>query len=165
MEGFRQITFGYVEGARSCSELTKARTFIAEQDQLPCGFSWTPDGNCRETETSLVPVCHAPRQPLQNRPSGHLWGWATSRSTEENLDGQHQRVHIPARAGTVDNGLLQKRLEKDFCWIIRHTSLRPPLCSPPPHPGRPSQSKVWTELNEKQLRSNPPLFLHNFKLL
>ena len=30
------------------------------------------------------------------------------------LDGQHQRVDIPARAKTAHDGLLQKRLEEDL---------------------------------------------------
>ena len=31
------------------------------------------------------------------------------------LDGQHQRVYIPAHAGIAHKGLLQKRLEEDLC--------------------------------------------------
>ena len=45
--------------------------------------------------------------------SGHLGGWATPWSAEKMLDGQHQRVNIPANARTAHKGLLQKRLEKD----------------------------------------------------
>ena len=60
----------------------------------------------------MVRACHTPRQPLQNHPSGHLGGWATPWSAEEMLDGQHQRVDIPAHAGTAHKGLLQKRLEE-----------------------------------------------------
>ena len=33
---------------------------------------------------------------------------------EKVLDGQYQRVDIPAHARTAPKGLLQKRLEKDF---------------------------------------------------
>ena len=58
---------------------------------------------------------HASRQPLQNRPSGHIGGRATSWSAEEMLDGQYQRVDIPAHARTARKGLLQKRLEEDLC--------------------------------------------------
>ena len=36
-------------------------------------------------------------------------------SLEEMLDGQHQRVDIPAHARTAHKGLLQKRLEEDLC--------------------------------------------------
>ena len=36
------------------------------------------------------------------------------------LDGQHQRVDIPANARIAHKGLLQKRLEEDLCWIICH---------------------------------------------
>ena len=34
---------------------------------------------------------------------------------EETLDGQHQRVDIPARARAAHKALLQKRLEEDLC--------------------------------------------------
>ena len=56
-----------------------------------------------------------PRQRLENRPSGHLGGQAMPWSAEEILDGQHQRVDVPARARTVHNGLLQERLAEDLC--------------------------------------------------
>ena len=46
----------------------------------------------------MVRTCHTPRQPLQNHPSGRLGGWATPWSAGEMLDGQHQRVEIPAPA-------------------------------------------------------------------
>ena len=87
----------------------------AEQDQLPC---WsTRDVNCQEMETCMVRACHTPRQPLQNHPSVHLGGWATPWSAEEVLDGQHQRVDIPALARTAHKSLLilQNRLEEDLC--------------------------------------------------
>ena len=45
-------------------------------------------------------------------------------SAEEMLDGQRQRVDIPAHARAAHKGLLQKRLEEDLCLIILH----------PPHP-------------------------------
>ena len=32
----------------------------AEQDQLPCGSTGTSTGNCQETETCMVWVCHTP---------------------------------------------------------------------------------------------------------
>ena len=74
--------------------LAPSKRLGAEQDQLPCGS--TGSGNCQETETCMVWACHTPQQPLQNHPSGHLGGWATLRSAEEMLNGQHQRVNIPA---------------------------------------------------------------------
>ena len=40
--------------------------------------------------------------------------WAMPRSVEEMLNGQRQRVDVPAPAGTAYNGLPQKRLEEDF---------------------------------------------------
>ena len=30
----------------------------------------------------------------------------------------NQRVDVPAHVRTADNGLPQKRLEKDLCWIV-----------------------------------------------
>ena len=51
----------------------------------------------------------------KNHPSGHLGGWSTPWLAEEMLDGQHQRVDIPADATTAHKGLLQKRLEEDLC--------------------------------------------------
>ena len=72
--------------------------------------------NCQETETCMVRACHTPRQPLQNHPSEEYLGeWATPWTAEEMLDGQHQRVDIPAPARTAHDGLLQKRLEEDLC--------------------------------------------------
>ena len=80
----------------------------------------TSSGNCQETETSMVWACLAPRQPLQNHPSGHLGGWATPWSAKEMLDGQRKRVAIPAHARTAHNGLMQKKMEEDLCWIAPH---------------------------------------------
>ena len=63
----------------------------------------------------MVLACHTPRQPLQNHSSGHRGEWATPWSVEEMLDGQHQRVDIPAHARTAHRDLLQKGLEGDLC--------------------------------------------------
>ena len=90
----------------------------AEQDQLPCGSTGTSSGNCPETETCMVLACHTSWQPLQNHPSGHTGGWTMLWSAEEMLDGQHQRVNIPAHARAAHKGLLQKSLEEDLCWIV-----------------------------------------------
>ena len=54
---------------------------------------------------------------------------------EEMLNGQYQRVDITTHVRTAHNGLLQKRLEEDLCWIVLHF---PPM----------TQSvRNWTELN------------------
>ena len=42
-------------------------------------------------------------------PLGHLGGWAAAWSAKEMLDGQHQRVDIPAHARAAHNGLLEKK--------------------------------------------------------
>ena len=58
-------------------------------------------------------------------------------STEEMLDGQHQRVDIPAHARAAYKGLLQKRLEEDLCWIVPYV---------PPTTALVKELN-WTELN------------------
>ena len=52
---------------------------------------------------------HTSRRPLQNHPSWHFGGWAMPLSAEEMLNGQHQRVNIPANARIAHKGLLQKK--------------------------------------------------------
>ena len=66
----------------------------------------------------MVRACHMPQQPLQKHPSRHLGGWAMQWSAEEMLDGQHQKVDIPAYARSAHKGLLQKRLEENLFWIV-----------------------------------------------
>ena len=64
----------------------------------------------------MAPAFRAPRQLLQNRPSGHpTRAWTTPWSAEEKLDGQRQRVNIPAHARTADSRQLQETLEEDLC--------------------------------------------------
>ena len=45
-------------------------------------------------------------------------GQRRGRSAEDMLDGQHQRVDIPAHARTAHNGLLRKGFEEDLCRIV-----------------------------------------------
>ena len=78
---------------------------VAEQDQPPCGAS-------QDTGTRTVRARHTPQQLLVNHLSMHLRKWATPLSAQDELDGYHQRMNISAHAGTVHNGLLQKRLER-----------------------------------------------------
>ena len=73
-------------------------------------------------------TCHASRQPLQNRPSGHHAGWATPWSAEKMLDGQHESVDVPAHARAARLTMASSR--KD-CKII---SAESPLMPPPPSP-------------------------------
>ena len=63
----------------------------------------------------MVRASHTTRPPLKNNPSGHFGGWVTPWSAKEILDGQHQKVDIPANAKTAHKGLLQKRLEESLC--------------------------------------------------
>ena len=72
-------------------------------DQPRCWSTGTSSGNCQETETHVVRACHTPRQPLQNHSSRRLRGWATLWSAEEILEGQRQKVDIPAHARTAHN--------------------------------------------------------------
>ena len=48
-------------------------------------------------------------------PSGYLGRWATPWSAEEMVNGQHQRVDIPAHVRTSHKVLMQKRLKEDLC--------------------------------------------------
>ena len=71
----------------------------------------------------MARACHStPRRPLQNHPSRHLEGWSTKWSAEEMLDGQHQRVGIPAHLRPAHEGLLQKRQEEYLCCLVLHVS-------------------------------------------
>ena len=56
---------------------------------------------------------------------GHLVGWVMPWLAEEMLDGQHQRVDIPAHARNGQNDPLQKRLAEDLHWIIPHVTPPP----------------------------------------
>ena len=85
-----------------------------EQDQLLCGSTGTSSGNCRETETCMLRACHTSRQPLQIIFQGTLKGGQLPWLAEEVLDGQYERVDIPAHARTAHNSLLQKSLEEDL---------------------------------------------------
>ena len=55
-----------------------------------------------------------PQQPLKNHPSGHLGEWATLWSAEEMLDGQHQRVDIPAHVRTTRHNIRCKNLSTEY---------------------------------------------------
>ena len=79
--------------------------------------------------------CLMPRQPLQNHSSGLLGGWAMPWSAEEMLDGQHQRLDIPAPARTAHKSLLQRRLDEDLCWIVLRV----------PPPTQSVKGPNWTE--------------------
>ena len=68
----------------------------------------------REMETHMVQACHGLRQPLQNHPSGRLGGQATPWLAEKVLDGQPQRVDIPAHARIAHSGIAHG-LEEDLC--------------------------------------------------
>ena len=54
-------------------------------------------------------------QNLQNHPSGHLGGWVTVWPAEEMLDGQLQKVDVPAHARSAHDGHPQKELKEDLC--------------------------------------------------
>ena len=88
------------------------------------------DSNSQASFTSLVHLqvscssiegnvhssaCHTPQQPLQTITWGTLESWQCCDQQEEMLDGQHQRVDVPAYARTAHKGLLQKSLEEDLC--------------------------------------------------
>ena len=85
---------------------------VAEQDQLPCGPTDTSSANCRQTETHMVRTCHALQKLPKNLSSGHLGGWATSRSAEKMLNGQQQRVDVPVHVWIAHKSLPQKQKQK-----------------------------------------------------
>ena len=55
----------------------KTNDWVRKQDQLPCGPTGTSSVVRQETETCMVRACHTPREPVQNRPSGHIGQWET----------------------------------------------------------------------------------------
>ena len=93
----------------------KTNDWVRSKIYCPLGPQGTSSGICQETETCMVRACHTPRQPLQNRPSGHFGGWATSWSAWEMLDEQRQTVDSPAHARTAHRGLMHQRLEEALC--------------------------------------------------
>ena len=66
------------------------------------------------------------------------WRVGDALSAEEMLDGEHQRVDIPAYARIAYKSPLLKRLEEELCCIV-------PL--PPPPSRLLNRSLDWTELN------------------
>ena len=68
----------------------------------------------------MVRACHAPRQPLQTHPSGHLGQWTTPCDQQGKYWMDSQRVDIPAHSRTVHVGLWQKRLEKRLYRNVPH---------------------------------------------
>ena len=108
----------------------------AEKNYLPCGLQEPLVSTVKRWHLHGSGMSHA-MPASQNRPSGNLGGWATSWSVEEMLDGQRQRVDISAHARTAHNGLLQKRLDEDLCWIICHV---PPTI-------QSAKGLNWTELS------------------
>ena len=54
------------------------------------------------------------------------------------LDGQRQRVNVPVHARTAHDGILQKGMEEDICWIALHA---------PPPPTTTHARTHWIELN------------------
>ena len=93
-------------------------------------WSLSRDGNLHGSGMSHATTA-SPKQTFQLL--RHLGGWTTQWSLEEMLDGQHQRVDIPAHARTAHNRLLPRRLEEDLCWIVPHVP--------------PTTQSVKTELN------------------
>ena len=95
----------------------------AKQDQLSCGSRGTSSDKCQETKNYMVWACQMPCQPLQNHPSGHLGGWAITWWAKEMLDGQYQRLDVPAHARTAHNNFLQKTLRENLCWTVCNVPL------------------------------------------
>ena len=75
----------------------------AQQDQIPCRPRGISSGNCHNTETCMVQACHMQGHPILR--------WKTWR-----VD------YVPDHAKMANNAPLNKRLEKDLCWIICRVS-------------------------------------------
>ena len=118
----------------------KILTFVTKSKRKPLHISYF-EHKTNDWVQSKIKFLVGPQEPLlellrngnshdsgmthttTTSPSGHLGGWSAPWSAEEMLDGQHQRVDVPAHARTAHKGLLQKRLEENLCWIIPHISL------------------------------------------
>ena len=103
---------------------------------------------CKARLTSLwapqepLLASHMPQQPFQSQPSRHFGGWVTPWSAEKTLDGQHQRMDIPAHATDghpcpCQNCSQGPTAEKKKNWkkIFAESSF---IAPPSPHP--PAQS-------------------------
>ena len=101
---------------------------------FPCRSTATSSGDCKETETHMGRLRHAPRQPLQNHPSGHPRRWATPWLSNEMRNKQRQRLDVPIHTRTAHDGFSQKKTG-------RESVLNRPSCPP----GKPIG--LGTELN------------------
>ena len=71
--------------------------------------------SCQATETRVIREHHTARQTLETHSPRHLGGRRTTWSAETTVDGQRQRVGIPAHARTARDSLRQKRLTEVLC--------------------------------------------------
>ena len=112
---------------------------------FPCLFTGLfVCGASQERETRTVQACRTPRQPLQNRLSGHLGGWATPRSAEEMLDGQHQSGD-PCPCQNCSQWSPAEKTGRGS--LVNRPSCAPPSPRPPPPSITQSVTKLnWTEL-------------------
>ena len=90
---------------------------------------------------------HTPQPSFQNLPWGHLGEWTTPSSAEEMLNGQCQRVDVPARARTAHDGLPLKWQEEGLCWIMPGV----PLPSPHHHPIGRGVDLTWPTKDRKTI--------------
>ena len=120
----------------------------------------TSSGLWQETEACMVRACRTQRQPLQNRPSGHLGGWATPWTAGEVLDGRSKSGH-PCPCQSCSQGLLQKSLEEDLCWIV---PMPASLASRRPNGQRTKVNWRWPCVVDRTSKSNtnqPPNMFRN----
>ena len=72
--------------------------------------------HARTRQIVMVRTCHAPRQSLENHPSGHSGGWATPWSDKEILNGQRHKewtsLPMPELLTVASQ---EKRLAEDLC--------------------------------------------------
>ena len=125
------LRISYLEHTTNDRVRSKINFLVGPQEPLP-----SRDGNLHGSGMSHATTA-SPKPSL-----GHLGGWAT----EEMLNGEHQRVDIPAHARTAHKDLLQKRLEEDISCIVRHAH-PPPTPTPTPYPTPDDPFSQENELN------------------
>ena len=94
-----------------CTLSTRNTMTECRPRSISCGSTGTSSGYYQETG-------HVTRHDSLSKTilQGTLErGWVVPWLAEEMLDGEHQRVDIPARVRTAHKGLLLKRLEEDLC--------------------------------------------------
>ena len=81
----------------------------------------------KHCQVSQLRLPDARRAVFNVRHACILESWATPRSAGEMLDGHHQRMHVPAHAGTSQDDVRRNQLEEGLCQIVPDPPLPPSL--------------------------------------